>query len=93
MLEKEIEAYFVKEIQKLDGIAFKFRSTSNAGVCDRIACLPSGEVWFVEIKQVKGKLSTLQQFHANDLRRLNMNYACLWSKEHVDNFIQEIKSK
>ena len=93
MLEKEIEAYFVKEVKKLTGIAFKFRSPSNTGVCDRVVCLPRGEVWFVEIKQVKGKLSTLQQLHADELRRLDMNYACLWSKEHVDQFIQEIKSK
>jgi len=93
MLEKDIEKYFVKEVKKLEGVAYKFRSPSNVGVCDRVVCLPCGEIWFVEIKQAKGRLSTLQQLHAQELIRLGANYACLWSIEDVDKFIKEIKCK
>lgn len=84
MLEKEIEAYFVKSVKSLGGIAYKFNSLSNRGVSDRIVCLPNGETWFVELKRDGGKLSALQKLFAEDMRKLNQNYACLWNKENVD---------
>jgi len=84
MLESEIEAYFVKSVKSLGGIAYKFNSLSNRGVSDRIVCLPNGETWFVELKRDGGKLSALQKLFAEDMRKLNQNYACLWNKENVD---------
>jgi hypothetical protein len=38
----------------------------------------------VELKTEGGKLSALQQVHAHNLKSLQQNYACLWSKEHID---------
>lgn len=89
MLEKEIEAYFVKSVKSLGGIAYKFNSLSNRGVSDRIVCLPNGETWFVELKRDGGKLSALQKLFAEDMRKLNQNYACLWNKENVDRWTLE----
>ena len=43
MTEKEIEAYFVKRVAELGGKAYKFRSVTQRGVADRIACMPNGE--------------------------------------------------
>lgn len=83
-LEKDIERYFVKSVQSLNGIAYKFNSLSNRGVSDRIVCLPNGETWFVELKKDGGKLSALQKIFAEDMRRLGQNYACLWNREQVD---------
>jgi hypothetical protein len=84
MQEKEIEAYFVKSVKALGGIAYKFNSLSNRGVSDRIVVLPNGEAWFIELKTERGRLSALQKIFANDMRRLNQNYACLNSIEAVD---------
>ena len=83
-LEKDIERYFVKSVQSLNGVAFKFNSLSNRGVSDRIVCLPNGETWFVELKKEGGKLSALQKIVAEDMRKLKQNYACLWNREQVD---------
>ena len=83
-LEKDIERYFVKSVQSLNGIAYKFNSLSNRGVSDRIVCLPNGETWFVELKKEGGKLSALQKLFAEDMRKLGQNYACLWNREQVD---------
>ena len=83
-LEKDIERYFVKSVQSLNGIAYKFNSLSNRGVSDRIVCLPNGETWFVELKKEGGKLSALQKIFAEDMRKLSQNYACLWNREQVD---------
>jgi len=83
-LEKDIERYFVKSVQSLGGIAYKFNSISNRGVSDRVACLPDGSTWFVELKKDGGKLSPLQKIFASDMAKLNQKYACLWNREQID---------
>ena len=88
-MEKQIEAYLVKRIKALGGVAYKFVSPAHRGVADRIVCLPGGVVWFVELKTEGGRLSPLQKIFADEMARLNQNYACLWSKEDVDTWIQQ----
>lgn len=87
MLEKDIEKYFVKCVQAVGGKAYKFVSPSNRGVSDRVVCFADGSTHFVELKREGGKLSPLQQMFASDMRALNQNYACLWSKKDVDEWI------
>ena len=89
MLEKDIEAYFVKSVKAMGGLAYKFNSLSNRGVSDRIVVLPNGEAWFIELKTERGRLSALQKIFANDMRRLHQNYACLNSIEAVDRWATE----
>jgi hypothetical protein len=84
MTEAEIERYFVQRVKALGGYAYKFRSVSQRGVADRIACMPNGEAWFVELKKPGGKLSPLQKLFADDMMALGQRYCCLWSKEDVD---------
>jgi hypothetical protein len=88
MLERDIEKYFVKCVQAVGGKAYKFVSPSNRGVSDRVVCFADGSTHFVELKRHGGKLSPLQQIFASDMRALNQNYACLWSKEDVDKWIE-----
>lgn len=92
MLEKEIEAYFVKSVKSLGGIAYKFNSLSNRGVSDRIAMFANGIVVMVELKRPGGKLSRLQELFAEDMQKLGVAYACLWSKDDVDVWINNIKT-
>lgn len=84
MTEKEIEAYFVKRVKALGGYSYKFRSVTQRGVADRIACLPNGQTWFVELKKPGGRLSPLQKVFAKNMAEMNQNYALLWSKEDVN---------
>ena len=85
--ESEIERYFVWTVERMGGVHYKFRALNCKGVSDRIACLPNGQTWFVELKAPGGRLSELQKVFQSDMARLRQNYACLWSKEHVDGFI------
>ena len=62
MTEKEIEAHFVRRVKALGGYAYKFRSIDHRGVADRIACMPNGEAWFVELKKPGGRLSLVYYF-------------------------------
>ena len=84
MLEKAVEAYFKKVVEQLGGKSYKFTSPAHRGVADRVACLPNGETWFVEIKTEGGKLSELQKVFASDMQRLNQHYAGLWNKDDID---------
>jgi hypothetical protein len=84
MLEKTIEQYFVQTVKKLGGKAYKFSSPAHRGVSDRIAVMPNGVVWFVEIKRPGGKLTALQELFAKEMTDMGQRYACLWSKEDVD---------
>ena len=47
-------------------------------------CLPSGQTWFVEVKQPNGRLSALQAIFAEEMEKTQQNYVCLWSKDEVD---------
>ena len=80
----------------LGGVTYKFKSPTQRGVADRIACLPNGETWFVELKTKGGRLAPLQKIFAADMQRLKQHYACLWSTEGVDEWASNyvlIKSK
>jgi hypothetical protein len=84
MLERQVEAYLKKVVEQLGGKSYKFTSPAHRGVADRVACLPDGSTWFVEIKTDGGKLSELQKLFAADMARLNQHYACLWNKQDID---------
>jgi hypothetical protein len=84
MLEKEIESYFDWVVERSGGRTYKFRSPAQRGVADRIACMPNGTTWFVELKKPSGRLSKLQGLFAEDMRCTQQQYACLWTKEQVD---------
>ncbi len=85
--ERSIEQHFIWAVLMLGGKTYKFRSVTQNGVADRIACLPDGSTWFVEIKQAKGKLSKLQTLFAADVIALRQTYACLRSKEDINEWM------
>ena len=88
MTEKEIEAYFVRRVAAAGGKAYKFRSVTQRGVADRIACMPNGEAWFVELKKPGGRLSALQAIFAEEMAHTRQHYACLWSKEDINDWLK-----
>ena len=90
MRESEIEQYFKWCVERAGGKSYKFTSPSHRGVADRIACLPNGATWFVELKTKGGRLSELQKIFAADMAKLNQNYSCLWTKEQIDAFISSL---
>lgn len=90
VLEKEVERYFVWSVERIGGKTFKFKSPQQRGVADRIACLPDGSTWFVELKRPKGgRLAPLQIEHRRALLALKQNYACLWSTEEIDEWMTQ----
>ena len=92
MLEKAVEAYFRKAVAQAGGVAFKFVSPSHRGVSDRIVCL-QGQTWFVELKRPGGRLSPLQRVFAAEMERLGQRYACLSSREEIDEWLNGLTKK
>ena len=91
MKESTIEKHLVAQVKALGGMAYKFVSPAHRGVADRVVCLPDGQTWFVELKAPGGRLSPLQKHFQSEMARMNQNYACLWSTEHVEEWINDRK--
>ena len=90
-MEKQIEAYLVRRVRELGGMAYKFTSPAHRGVADRIVCMPDGSTWFVELKAPNGRLSPLQKHFQAEMARLRQRYVCLWSKEDVNEWFTTMK--
>lgn len=84
MRESTIEAYLVKRVKELGGIADKFVSPGKRSVPDRIVTLPGGTIIFVELK-APGKKPTPLQIKDHERRRaLGCTVLVIDSKEGVD---------
>jgi hypothetical protein len=59
-------------------------------VADRIACLPYGSTWFVELKAPGGRPSPLQKLFAARMKELKQNYTILWSKTEIDEWASNL---
>ena len=88
MKEKIVENHFVWAVERIGGKTWKFTSPGRKGVADRIACLPDGATWFVELKTKGGRLSELQKMFMSDMALLQQNYACLWTIGQIDEWVK-----
>jgi len=91
VLERDVERYLIKRVKDVGGRAYKFTSPAHRGVADRIVCLPNGQTWFVEVKTEGGRLSELQKVFAADMAKMNQKYVCLWNKDQIDGWLNEIR--
>ena len=91
MREKDIESYLRDEVKVLGGKAYKFVSPGNAGVPDRLVCLPGGQVLFVELKAPGKKPTPLQNAEQAKLKKLGCHVYNLDCKDEVDKFIDVCK--
>lgn len=86
-LERDVEAYLMREVEKLGGLCLKH---GQDGWPDRIVLLPGGRTIWCETKRTDGKLSVLQQLRAKDLKALGHTVYPVWSKQDVDMLIKEV---
>lgn len=92
--EKTTEAYLRSEIKKLGGMAYKFVSPGNAGVPDRMICLPGGRVLFAELKSEGGKSTPKQIQQQNKLRALGFTvYSDIDTKAKVDDLVKRLENE
>ena len=91
MRERDIEKWLRRQVESLGGQAFKFTSPGNDGVPDRLAVLPGGLIYFVELKTDRGRLSPLQVWQQDRLRQLGVNVAVIRGMDEAAAFIEEVR--
>lgn len=91
MQESSIERYLTQRVKALGGRAYKFVSPGNAGVPDRLVCMPGGKISFVELKAPGKKPRPLQVAAQEQLRRLGFVVETIDCKEQVDGFLDYIQ--
>lgn len=89
MRESKIENYLKTEVGKYNGMCLKFTS-SVSGVPDRIVILPDNRIYFVELKQEKGRLSKIQKYMHKQFSKRGVPVYVPYSKNDVDKFIEEV---
>ena len=93
MKEKQIESKVVKKAKELGFLTYKFSSPSNRGVPDRIFISPHGEVFFIEFKSAKGKLSQLQKKIIKDIQLYNIQVFIVYGVEEGLILLNVMKNK
>lgn len=93
MQEKGVESRLRDEVKKIGGKAYKLSAAVDAGMPDRLVCLPGGRVVFVETKRPKGgRLSTMQKYQHRILRQMGFDVRVINTTELVGEFIEEFRS-
>jgi hypothetical protein len=90
MRESAIEAKLVQGARRLGWRALKLVSPGTDGVPDRLLLGPEGRVIFVELKAEGGKLTQLQRYQIDRLRRLGHDVRVLVGAAEVEDFLREI---
>ena len=87
--ETDIEKFIGSEVRKEGCLWYKFTSPGNAGVPDRILVLPTGEVWFVELKDDKGILSPIQMAQQHRLIKSRAKVFTLYGMTGAMHFLEK----
>ena len=91
MRERDIEKWLRRQVESLGGLAFKFTSPGNDGVPDRLAVLPGGRIYFVELKTESGRLTTIQVWQQDRLRQLVCQVRTIRGMDEAAEFIEEVR--
>lgn len=90
--ERDIEKWLRQKIRQMGGEAMKFTSPGNDGVPDRIAILPGGRVWFIELKKDGEVPIKIQEWQIERLRKLGCNVAVIAGMAEARSWIQEVSA-
>ena len=91
MRERDIEQWLRRQIESMGGLAFKFSSPGNDGVPDRLAVLPGGIIYFIELKTDKGRLTPIQRWQQDRLDALGARVRTIQGMDGAAEFIEEVR--
>lgn len=84
-LERDVEGYLRRQVEKRGGKCYKFIPDIDNGMPDRIIVLPGGILVWVETKKGEGETARLlQQVQRRKLRSLGQRVEIAHAKGQVD---------
>jgi len=89
MLERDIEEYFTKEMERIGAVVRKLRWIGRKGAPDRLIGY-CGVIHMVELKQEKGRLSWWQARECKKFKKAGIKISVLSSLEEVDTFVGKL---
>lgn len=90
-LERDVERYLTREVERRGGRCVKFIPDNEPGMPDRLLLLPGGVTLWVETKRTTGELRALQQYQHTRLRRLGQRVEAVYTKADVDSLLTGYK--
>lgn len=90
--ERDIESGLRRSVERMGGIVMKFTSPGNDGVPDRIIIL-QGVILFVELKMKAGRLSPVQVWQQERMRRAGAGIVTLYGTAGVEDFLHALRSR
>lgn len=91
--EKSIEAYLVKRVKEMGGVALKYFNPNMVGYPDRIVLLPKGRVIWVELKSFGKKPRGIQLVRIQHLKDLGFSVHVADSKSKVDEILKDYEKE
>ncbi len=91
MRERDIERWLRRQIEDMGGKFMKFTSPGNDGVPDRIAIMPGGHIWFVELKTDEGRLTPIQAWQQDRLDALGVQVRTIRGMDEAKAWIEEVR--
>lgn len=88
--EKALEAYLVKRVKMLGGVALKYSNPTCTGFPDRLLLLPGGRTAWCELKSRGKKPRAVQQARIQQLRELGQAVYVVSSRDEIEKMIKEI---
>lgn len=90
--EAAVEAKLRDEMTRRGCLCYKFVSPGNNGVPDRMIVTPDGDVFFIELKTERGRLSAEQKAQIRRFRDHGVIVFILYGTEDVDGFVRHYDS-
>jgi hypothetical protein len=88
LLEKSVEDYLKREVERRGGLCLKLKPEGARGIPDRLVLLPNGVVLFVEVKRPRGGVvAELQHWWARRIRGLGTPAHVTYTRRNVDDLL------
>lgn len=92
-MERDVERYVRKKVEKMGGLCMKWVSPGKVGVPDRIVLMPGGWQCFVEFKDEDYQPTKLQLYWQDKLRDLGFNATILRGLDEARFFVSYIREE
>ena len=90
--ERDVERSLVLALRKQKVTVVKFIPDGMTGMPDRLILLPDSRVIWVELKTEGGRLSEIQKYRHEELKKMGQHVEVVWNKEQVAALAEKIST-